>query len=82
MLARAIEAEVAEFLERYRFNRDQAGRALMVCRRRWGIGFLESAAASVDETRVQRCWVHKTANVLNKLPQHLQPKAKSDLHQI
>ena len=32
------------------------------------------------ETRVQRCWVHKTANVLNKLPKHLQPK--SDLHQI
>jgi transposase-like protein len=26
--------------------------------------------------------VHKTANVLNKLPKHLQPKAKSDLHQI
>lgn len=33
-------------------------------------------------TRAQRCWVHKTANVLNKLPKHLQPKAKSDLHQI
>ena len=33
-------------------------------------------------TREQRCWVHKTANVLNKLPKHLQPKAKSDLHQI
>jgi putative transposase len=32
--------------------------------------------------RVQRWWVHKTANVLNKLPKHLQPKAKSDLHQI
>ncbi len=26
--------------------------------------------------------MHKTANVLNKLPKHLQPKAKSDLHQI
>jgi transposase-like protein len=33
-------------------------------------------------TRGQRCWVHKTANVLNQLPKHLQPKAKSDLHQI
>jgi len=30
MLARAIEAEVAEFLERYRLDRDQAGRARMV----------------------------------------------------
>ena len=33
-------------------------------------------------TREQRCWVHKTANVLNKLPKHLQAKPKSDLHQI
>jgi len=34
------------------------------------------------ETREQRCWVHKTANVLNKLPKSVQPKAKSDLHEI
>ncbi len=33
-------------------------------------------------TREQRCWVHKTANVLNKMPKGLQAKAKSDLHQI
>lgn len=32
--------------------------------------------------RCQRCWVHKTANVLNKLPKSLQSKAKSHLHQI
>jgi transposase-like protein len=32
-------------------------------------------------TREQRCWA-QDANVLNKLPKHLQPKAKSDLHQI
>jgi len=37
---------------------------------------------AIGATREQRCWVHKTANVLNKLPKHLQPKAKSDLHQI
>jgi transposase-like protein len=30
----------------------------------------------------QRCWVHKTANVLNNLPQSLRPKAKTDLHEI
>ena len=34
------------------------------------------------ETREQRCWVHKTANVLNKMPRSVQPKAKSDLHEI
>lgn len=33
-------------------------------------------------TRAQRCWVHKTANVLTQLPQGLQAKAKADLHEI
>jgi transposase-like protein len=30
----------------------------------------------------QRCWVHKTANVLCKMPKHLHPKAKAMLHDI
>jgi putative transposase len=30
----------------------------------------------------QRCWVHRTANVLDKLPRRLQPKAKSMIHEI
>ena len=33
-------------------------------------------------TRRQRCWVHKTANVLDALPKSLQAKAKADLHEI
>ena len=33
-------------------------------------------------TREQRCWVHKTANVLNKLPKSQQPKAKRALQEI
>jgi transposase-like protein len=33
-------------------------------------------------TREQRCWVHKTANVLDKLPKAQQPKAKAMLHDI
>ena len=33
-------------------------------------------------TRRQRCWVHKTANVLNALPKSLQAKAKADLPEI
>ena len=36
----------------------------------------------LPETREQRCWVHKTANVLNKLPKSVQPKAKADIHEI
>lgn len=34
------------------------------------------------KTAHQRCWVHKTANVLDKLPKSQQPAAKSMLHQI
>ena len=34
------------------------------------------------QTREQRCWVHKTANVLNKLPKSLHPKAKRALQEI
>ena len=33
-------------------------------------------------TREQRCWVHKTANVINSMPKAIQPTAKPDLHQI
>ena len=46
------------------------------------LGFWKALPQVFGDTRVQRCWVHKTANVLNKLPKHLQPKAKSDLQQI
>ena len=34
------------------------------------------------EAQEQRCWVHKTANVLDKLPKGVQPKAKGMLHDI
>ena len=33
-------------------------------------------------TKQQRCWVHKTANVLNKMPKSVQAKAKKDLQEI
>ena len=33
-------------------------------------------------TRHQRCWVHKTANILNKLPKSMQPTVKADLREI
>jgi putative transposase len=46
------------------------------------LGFWKALPQVFGATHEQRCWVHKTANVLNKLPKHLQPKAKSDLHQI
>jgi len=34
------------------------------------------------KTCVQRCWVHKTANILNAMPKSVQPKAKADLKDI
>lgn len=33
-------------------------------------------------TKEQRCWVHKIANVLNKLPKRLHPQVKSILHEM
>ena len=46
------------------------------------LGFWAALRKVFPTTREQRCWVHKTANVLNKLPRSIQSKAKSDLHQI
>ncbi len=46
------------------------------------LGFWAALRKVFGETREQRCWVHKTANVLNKLPKSVQPKAKADLHEI
>ena len=46
------------------------------------LGFWKALEQIYPETRWQRCWVHKTANVLNKLPKSLQPKAKQQLHEI
>jgi putative transposase len=46
------------------------------------LGFWKAIAQVYPKTREQRCWVHKTANVLDKLPKRLQPEAKEKLHQI
>ena len=46
------------------------------------LGFWSALSKVYDNTRWQRCWVHKTANVLNNLPKSLQSKAKAQLHQI
>ena len=46
------------------------------------LGFWKALSQEYPECRRQRCWVHKTSNVLNKLPKSLQPKAKQKLHQI
>jgi transposase-like protein len=46
------------------------------------LGFWKALPQVYATTRPQRCWVHKTANVLDKLPKSMQPKAKGMLHDI
>lgn len=46
------------------------------------LGFWKALAEIYPNTREQRCTVHKTANVLDKLPKRLQAAAKSKLHDI
>ena len=46
------------------------------------LGFWQALEEVWPKTRGQRCWVHKTANVLNKLPKSLQAKAKRALQDI
>ena len=46
------------------------------------LGFWQALEEVWPMTIGQRCWVHKTANVLNKLPKSQQPKAKSALQEI
>jgi putative transposase len=46
------------------------------------LGFWAALGEIYPATRQQRCWVHKTANVLNYLPKSAQPKAKAALHEI
>ncbi len=46
------------------------------------LGFWKALRDVWPETRAQRCWVHRIANVLDKLPKRLHAKAKAALHDI
>ncbi|MGW5481528.1 IS256 family transposase [Streptomyces sp. NPDC004008] len=46
------------------------------------LGFWKALAEVFPETREQRCWVHKTANVLDSLPKSAQPGAKKAIQDI
>jgi putative transposase len=46
------------------------------------LGFWQAIEKVWPKTRGQRCWVHKTANVLNKLPKSQHSKAKRALQEI
>lgn len=46
------------------------------------LGFWAALPKVFGTTREQRCWVHETANVLSKMPKHVQGKAKAMVHAI
>ena len=46
------------------------------------LGFWAALPKVYSTTRAQRCWVHKTANVLDKMPKRVQAGAKAKLHEI
>ena len=46
------------------------------------LGFWKALSKLWPDTDQQRCWVHKTANILEKLPKTVQPKVKEALHNI
>lgn len=46
------------------------------------LGFWAAMAEVYPKTRRQRCWVHKTANILDKMPKSIQSKAKSMIHEM
>ena len=46
------------------------------------LGFWKALDKHWPHTKKQRCWVHKTANVMEKLPKAMQPKVKEALHNI
>ena len=43
------------------------------------MGFWAALHEVYSKTLVQRCWVQKTANILNAMPKSVQPKAKAHL---
>lgn len=60
----------------------QLGRAPRLAVGDGALGFWKALSKVYPETAHQRCWVHKTANILDKLPSSMQPKVKSALYDI
>jgi transposase-like protein len=46
------------------------------------LAFWAALGEEFPETKWQRCWVHKTANILDKMPKAIQSKAKSMIHDM
>jgi len=46
------------------------------------LGFWAALEEEQSKTREQRCWVHKTSNVLDKMPRSVQPYVKKMIHEM
>jgi transposase-like protein len=86
--------ELVGFLDGYRES-TQSWRELLLALKARGLsvppklgigdgamGFWAALEEVWPQTAQQRCWVHKTANVLNKMPKSIHKKVKEDLHNI
>lgn len=62
--------------------RDRGMQAPVVAVGDGALGFWGAVREVFPTTREQRCWVHKIANVLDKVPKSMQPKMKSSLHEV
>jgi transposase-like protein len=62
--------------------RDRGMTAPMVAVGDGALGFWSAMSDVFPETREQRCWVHKTANILDALPKRLHRSAKAAIHEI
>lgn len=47
-----------------------------------GLGFWAALEEEFPQTREQRCWVHKTLNILDKMPKGMHPKVKAHLREM
>lgn len=86
--------ELIAIADGYRESKQSWRELLLACRARGlqkpprlaigdgALGFWAAAREVWPTTHEQRCWVHKTANVLNVMPRHIQGKAKAMLHDI
>ena len=84
LISDAVESELQELLNQYAEFKNEQGlsQSPKLAVGDGALGFWKAMNTIFPKTKHQRCWVHKTANVLNKLPKMVQPKVKQALHEI
>jgi transposase-like protein len=82
----AVESGYRESAESWSYLlrdlRDRGMKPAKLCIGDGAMGLWKALKNVYPDTKWQRCWVHKTANILDKMPKGVQGKAKSMIHQI